>query len=66
MENWDKTFERIVNHNNKRAWKNGGVGNLTDEEVIRTYNYFRGRCAYSGLKIDKERDCVRGNISGTL
>lgn len=54
MENWDKTFERIVNHNNKRAWKNGGVGNLTDEEVIRTYNYFRGRCAYSGLKIDKD------------
>ncbi|MBE5812430.1 MAG: HNH endonuclease [Clostridiales bacterium] len=51
---WSKTFERIVTHNNKRAWKNDGIGNLTNEEVIRTYNYFRGRCAYSGLKIDED------------
>lgn len=51
---WDKTFDRIVSHNNKRAWKNDGIGNLTNEEVVRTYNYFRGRCAYSGLKIDED------------
>ena len=51
---WDRTFERIVNHNNKRALKSGSIGILTDEEVKKAYNYFNGRCAYSGLRINSD------------
>ena len=50
----NRAFERIVSHNNKRAYKNGGIGCLTVEELHKAYDYFDGRCAYSGLKIDKD------------
>lgn len=52
MDNWNRTFERIVSHNNRRAWKSNAIGTLTDNEVKQTYDYFNGRCAYSGIKID--------------
>lgn len=54
MENSEKTFERIIAHNNKRALKSGGIGILTNEEVMKAYKYFNERCAYSGIKIDED------------
>ena len=53
---WAKAIERIVNHNNRRASKSGNVGILTEDEVRRAYNYFNGRCAYSGLKINSDKN----------
>lgn len=51
----DKTFyDKSLEYINKRAWKNGAVGELTAKDASIAYEYFRGKCAYSGIEIINE------------
>lgn len=50
--NLTKSFDLSITTNNKRAFKNDAIGNLTVEEFETAVMYFENKCAYSGKKFD--------------
>lgn len=49
-----KSFDLSIASNNKRAYKNDTIGNLTLEDFETAFIYFEGKCAYSGRKIESK------------
>ena len=49
-----KSFDLSIAANNKRAYKNDGIGNLTVEEFETAFMYFDSKCAYSGRAFESK------------